>query len=141
MTGFQLAEDSRGQVVVTRFDCRTIRNVLRVLALHRRVKPEVRRKADGYLGGKTVVVWRRRSVLSISLWRDLPSMYQMGRVDRHILAARVPAQLHVTTSCGVYAYSGEWKHLMFRTPETGAPEPLHASVGGPAASTGRKPPS
>ena len=141
MTGFQLTDDSRGQVVVTRFDCRTIPNVLRILALHRRVKPEVRRKADGYLGGKTVVAWRRRSVLSISMWRDLPSMYQMGKVDRHILAARVPARLGVTTSCGVYTYSGEWKHLMFRTPDTGAPEPLHASVAGPVTSTGRKPPS
>lgn len=138
MTGFQRTEDSRSQVVVTRFDCRTIPNVFRILALHYRVKPEVRRKVDGYLGGKAIVAWRRRTVLSISMWRDLPSIYQMGKVDRHILAARVPTRRGVTTSCGVYTYSGEWKHLMFNTPDTGAPEPLHMSVAGPAASIGRK---
>jgi hypothetical protein len=117
-------------VVVTWFDCRTIRNVLRILVLHYLVKPEVRREADGYLGGKTIVAWRRRAVLSISMWRDLPSLYQMGKVDRHIRAARVPARLGVTTSCGIYTYRDEWKHLMFSTPDTDAPEPLHMSIVG-----------
>jgi hypothetical protein len=125
---FRRAIDDRGQVVITRFDCRTVRKLVRILALHYRVKPQVRRRVDGYLGSKTVVLWRQRTVLSISLWRDLSSIYQMGNVSRHILATRVPGQLGVTTLCGIYAYNGDWKYLMFGTPSSGVPEPLHAGT-------------
>jgi hypothetical protein len=128
VTAFRPAIDDRSQVVVTRFDCRTVRKLVFILALHYRVKPQVRRRADGYVGGKTIVLWRQRTVFSISLWRDLSSIYQMGNISRHILASRVPRQLGVATVCGIYAYNGDWKYLMFGTPSDGVPEPLHAGT-------------
>jgi hypothetical protein len=133
VTKFRPAVDDRSQVVITRFDCRNIRNLACILALHYRVKPQVRRKAAGYLGAKTIVLWRQRTVLSVSLWRDLSAIYQMGNLGRHILASRIPGQLGVATACGVYAYSGEWKTLMFGAPGTGVPEPLQAGTGEPGS--------
>jgi hypothetical protein len=126
MTGHRRVSDPRGQVVLTRFECRGLLSLLLILALHHRVKREVRRVADGYLGHTTLVQWRSRTLLSFSLWDRLDSVYAMGESQRHITASRLPARLRATTSCGIYAYSGEWKQVMFGTP-TAAREPLFAA--------------
>lgn len=102
--------------MITRFECPSIRSLLVVLALHKRVKRDVRRVADGYLGGATVVSWKTRTVLSISLWQRFDSIYAMGNARAHVLASRVPRRLGVSTSCGIYAYTGEWRRLMFDAP-------------------------
>lgn len=125
MNRYQRVSDPRGQVVITRFECPSLYALLLVLALHRRVKREVRRVAGGYLGGTTVVLWSARTVLSISLWDRLDSIYAMGEVQHHILASRVPARLGASTSCGIYTYRGDWRQVMFGTP-TVKPEPLFA---------------
>jgi hypothetical protein len=132
MNGFPRASDPRSQVVITRFECPDLFTVLRIFRLHRRIKKEVRRVAAGYLGGTTLVQWRRRTLLSFSLWDRMDSIYSMGEVPGHIVASRIPARLGVATSCGIYAYSGDWRQLMFGTP-TAAAEPVFA--------TGTKPPA
>jgi hypothetical protein len=120
------ASDPRGQVVITRFECPSRLRLLVILAMHYRVKKEVRRVAEGYLGGTTIVQWKQRTLLSLSLWRQLDSIYDMGKANRHIVASRVPARLRVSTACGIYAYSGDWRQLMFGTP-VAANEPLLAT--------------
>jgi hypothetical protein len=114
----------KGQVVVTRFVCPSIWAVLVVRLLHVRVKRAVRRHASGFLGIRLLVDWRRRTVLSVSLWQDLASVYTMGEVYRHVEATRLPAALGITTSCGVFCYVGDWKRVMFGA-ERGDPSPLH----------------
>lgn len=104
------------QVVVTRFECRTRLRVLIVLALHWRVKRAVRVRVSGWLGSATVTDWRSRTVLSISLWHDLRSVYGMGDIPVHVQAARVPRRLGIATVSGIYSYSGDWRRLMFGTP-------------------------
>jgi hypothetical protein len=103
----------KGQVVVTRFACPSIWAVLVVRLLHVRVKRAVRRHASGFLGIRLLIDWPRRTVLSVSLWQDLASVYTMGEVGRHVEATRLPAVLGVTTTCGVFCYVGDWKRVMF----------------------------
>lgn len=104
---------AESQVVVTRFDCPNYRSLLAVLALHTRLKIEVRRHATGFLGIKRHVDLRRRTVLSISLWRDLDSIYSMGQVRGHVEATRIPRGLGIATSCGVFCFVGDWRRVLF----------------------------
>jgi hypothetical protein len=95
-----------------------------VIALeHRRIKRQVTRLADGYLGAAMLRNWRTRTVLSVSLWRDLDSVYSMGNVPRHINGARLPARLGVRTRAGVFCYAGDWRQVMFGADQA-KPSPL-----------------
>jgi hypothetical protein len=123
VTGFERASDPRSQVVITRFECPGRLALLRVFLRHKRVKQDVRSLVPGYLGGTTLILWKQRTLLSFSLWARLDDVYGMGKVDSHILASRVPHRLGVKTSCGIYAYSGDWRQLMFGAP-TVAAEPV-----------------
>ncbi|MQA86075.1 MAG: hypothetical protein GEV03_15955 [Streptosporangiales bacterium] len=105
-----------GQIVVTRFDCPTYRSLLAVLMLHARLKIEVRRKAGGFVGVKLLIDFRRRTVLSISLWKDLDSVYSMGQVPGHIEATRIPRGFGINTNCGVFCFVGDWRRVMFGSP-------------------------
>ena len=87
--------------------------LLLVLALHLRTKSDVRRRATGFLGAKLLVDWRRRTVLNISLWQDLDSIYSMGDVPRHVAAAHLPHRLGVATTCGIFCFVGDWRRVMF----------------------------
>ncbi len=109
--------------MITRFECRTIRNMLVVLLLHLRVKRDVRRQARGFLGIVLRRDWRTRTIVSISLGQDMHSVYSMGDVPRHVAAARVPRQLGITTRCGVFCYAGDWRRVMFGTDDE-TPSPL-----------------
>ena len=121
------------QVVVTRFECPSFWAVLAVRLMHIQVKRAVRRQASGFVGIRLIIDWRRRTVLSISLWQDLASVYTMGQVARHIQATRIPPALDITTTCGVFCYAGEWMRVMFggdrvtrsplHPPATGATSP------------------
>jgi hypothetical protein len=99
--------------VVTRFECASIFRLLLVLALHLRTKGDVRRQATGFLGTKFLVDWRRRTVLNISLWQDLDSIYSLGEVPRHVAAAHLPHRLGVATTCGIFCFVGDWRRVMF----------------------------
>jgi hypothetical protein len=116
VTGLPRAEDRRRQVVITRFDCGSLVKMLILLALHHRVKKDVRRAAEGFLGATVLIEWRRRTIQSISLWEGLGEIYSMGGVDRHIRVSRVPTKLGIETECDVYARIGEWKKVMFEEP-------------------------
>lgn len=99
--------------MVTRFECASVFRLLLVLALHLRTKSDVRRRATGFLGAKLLVDWRRRTVLNISLWQDLDSIYSMGDVPRHVAAAHLPHRLGVATTCGIFCFVGDWRRVMF----------------------------
>jgi len=114
-----------GQVVVTRFECRSWLQLLWLIALHVRVKRAVRRQAKGLVASRALIDWRRRNLLSVSLWNDLDSVYSMGDVPSHIAAARIPPRVGVRTSCGVFCFAGDWRRVMFRT-ENAARSPLRS---------------
>src|SRR5262249_54959441 len=61
---------SGGQVMITRFECPGLPAMVIIVLLHRWIKRQVARRADGYLGAAMVRDWRTRTVLSMSLWRD-----------------------------------------------------------------------
>jgi hypothetical protein len=103
-----------GQVVVTRFECDSLLKLAAVRILHIRLKFDVRRHAKGFLGVKVLTDWRRRTLLSISLWQDLDSIYSMGQVARHVSAVRVAGTLTTGTACGVFCFVGDWRQVMFR---------------------------
>jgi hypothetical protein len=105
-----------GQVVVTRFECGTLRALLAIRLLHVRLKHDVRRNAAGFVGVKTLADWRGRTLLSVSLWKDLDSVYTMGMVRRHVSAVRLPGRLGVRTTCGVFCFVGDWRRVMFQSP-------------------------
>lgn len=124
-----------GQVVVTRFECPSLIVLLRLRVLHARVARGVRQDATGFLGVRTIVDWRRRVMLSISLWEDLDSVYSMGDVPRHILAARAPGRFGVRTASGVFTFTGDWRHVMFRSAMPGI-SPLHRLPDEPSTTGG-----
>jgi hypothetical protein len=113
-----------GQVVVTRFECQSRLALIVLLVLHQRVKRDVRRHATGFVGVRALVDWRRRCLLSVSLWENLDSVYSMGSVPRHILATRVTGRLGVATASGVYCFVGDWRWVMFGS-RCRARSPLH----------------
>lgn len=112
-------------MVVTRFECPNRVVLAYLLVLHTRIKRDVRRFADGLIGARTVVDWRRRTLLSVTLWTDIASVYGMGGVSRHVAAARIPSRLGVRTRCGVFCFAGDWRRVMFRS-EVTAGSPFQA---------------
>jgi hypothetical protein len=118
-------DPTKGQVMITRFECPSLFAMVVILLLHRRIKRQVAQLAQGYLGGVTLRDWRARTVLSISLWRDIDSVYSMGDVPRHIHGSRVPARLDVRTRAGVFCYAGDWRQVMFGA---GKPKPSPLEV-------------
>ena len=113
-------DPARGQVMITRFECPNLWTMLLIVLLHRRIKREVARLADGYLGATMLRDWRSRTVLSMSLWRDIESVYSMGEVPRHVHASRLPPRFGIRTRAGVFCYAGDWRQVMFGA---GRPKP------------------
>jgi hypothetical protein len=103
------------QVVVTRFECGNMLTLAALRVVHIRLKFDVRRHATGFIGVTTFIDWPRRTMLSISLWQDFNSIYSMGNVPQHVSAARLPARLGVTTTCGIFSLAGDWRRAMFRS--------------------------
>jgi hypothetical protein len=130
MTPVLEPDPTAGQVVVTRFECPNLLAMLVIRMLHRRVKRDVRKHARGFLGITLLCHWRRRTVLSITLWHDLDSVYSMGEVSRHVQAARIPRKLGVRTSCGVFCFVGDWTRVMFGS-QVPARSPLRRLADGP----------
>lgn len=112
---------AEGVIVVTRFECPGRWRLLVLLVLHKRMERDVRRHATGFLGTSLLVRWRTRTLLNVSLWRDMESLHSMGRVRRHVDATRIPSRLGVATSGGVYAFAGDWRRVMFGLDADGVP--------------------
>jgi hypothetical protein len=102
-----------GQVIVTRFECPGVFTLGYLAMLHWRIKREVRRSAEGLIAARAVLDWRRRILFSVTLWRDIESVYAMGDVRGHVAAARIPARLGIRTRCGVFCFAGDWRRVMF----------------------------
>jgi hypothetical protein len=100
-------------IVVTGFECPSLWALLVVLVLHVRLARDVRREATGFLGATRMIAWRRRTLLNISLWRDMEGVRSMGRVQRHVNATRVPSTLGVATYGDIYSFDGDWKRVLF----------------------------
>lgn len=113
-----------GAVVITRFACRTRRDILLLWWLHLRLKPAVRARTRGFLGVRLFIDWRRRQVRSVSLWTDPAHLYDLGEVREHVAATRIPRRRGIATSCGVYTYEGDWRTVMFGKAPDSAPSPL-----------------
>lgn len=109
-----------GHLVVTRFDCPSYTTIVMLRRLHRRVKREVLHKVPECLGVTMITDWRSRVIYSISMWRDTEDIYKMGKVQRHIMAARVPARLGVHTKSGVFTYVGDWRRVLFDSSYSGS---------------------
>jgi len=105
--------EAGGVVVITAFACRTRTDVLLLWWLHHRLDARVRAATDKFLGVKLYIDWSDRRVRSVSLWSDIKGLYDMGKVEAHIAATRLPAQRGITTSCGVYGYRGDWRTVLF----------------------------
>lgn len=114
--------------MITRFECPNLSTMLIVVVAHTWIKRQVRQRAEGYLGAVMLRDWRSRTVLSISLWRDLDSVYSMGSVPRHVEASRLPHRLGVTTKAAAFCYAGDWRQVMFGAGQPKA-SPLEFSSG------------
>lgn len=123
-----------GQLVVTRFECGSLPALLAVRITHTRLKRHVRRGARGFLGVTAITDWRRRTMLSISLWQDLDSIYSMGDVPQHVAAARLPHRLGVSTTSGIFCLAGDWRRVMFRS-DVATRSPLHPLDSDPSVSS------
>jgi hypothetical protein len=121
-------DPSGGQVVVTRFECSSLWTLGALLLLHQRVKHAVSKQAEGFLGAKTLVQWRRRTMLSITLWENIQSVYTMGNVMQHVRASKVPHRIGVATNCGVYCFAGDWRRVMFHVEGVQSHSPLAKST-------------
>jgi len=62
------------------------------------------------------VLWRRRTLFSITLWRNLDSIYTIGSVPRHTAATRLPRRFGVSTSSGVFTFTGDARRVLFGSP-------------------------
>jgi len=121
-------DPTRGQVMITRFECPNLSAMAIIVVLHTWIKRQVAQLAEGYLGAVMLRDWRSRTVLSISVWRDLDSVYSMGNVSRHIRASRFPHRLGVTTRAGAFCYAGDWRQVMFGAGQPKA-SPLEFPIG------------
>jgi hypothetical protein len=122
-------DPSGGQVMITRFECPNLPVMMLVMLLHGRIKRQVARRAEGFIGAVMLREWRARTVLSVSLWRDIDSVYAMGEVPRHVHASRLPARLGIRTRAGVFCYAGDWRRVMFGAGQPN-PSPLTPPAGG-----------
>jgi len=117
---------------VTMFQCESVIRMLAIALMHRPMKRRVLDQVDGFLGVKLFTDWPNRSIRSVSLWTDVTSIYGMGNVAAHVKAARVPGRWGISTSCGVFEYSGDWRSVLFEgTWQSPSPLSEEGSDGGP----------
>lgn len=100
-------------VVVTTMRCERIAPLVRVRLLSRQIEREVRRKAPGYIWSRTSLSLKRRQLVSVSLWVDVPSIQAMGSVGSHIGAAHYVVRAGVTTDSGVFTFQGHWSSAVY----------------------------
>ncbi|MEU2615150.1 hypothetical protein ABZ570_26760 [Micromonospora sp. NPDC007271] len=110
-------------VVVTSFACQSIPKMLLIWKLHHQLKRRVYQKAADFLGVHLILDWPNRTVRSISLWRRVHGIYDMGEVPEHVEATRIPAQHGIRTRCGVFSYDGDWLAVLFGARDV-RPSPL-----------------
>jgi hypothetical protein len=114
--GVHPPEPGGGHVVVTRFECPNLAVLLYLLLLHARVRRDASRQASGLIASRAAVLWRRRTLFSITLWRNLDSIYTIGSVPRHTAATRLPRRFGVSTSSGVFTFTGDARRVLFGSP-------------------------
>jgi len=113
-----------GQVVVTRFECTSVRTLLAIWLSHIALRSDVRQQATGFVGVKTLVNVRQRTLLNISMWTDIESVYTLGEVRQHGFAVRLARRMGVQTTCGIFCFAGNCQSVMFGVPAA-ARSPFH----------------
>jgi hypothetical protein len=80
--------DSKVTCVITRFQLRSVRDLIRLHRLYRRVRREARQRCSGLLHA-AFLVEGPRTFYSFTLWRDDAAIVEFGTVvDSHIQIAR-----------------------------------------------------
>jgi len=99
---------------LTVFRCASWRSLARIVWEHRRVKRDVRRRVDGFVAVSLGVDVRTRTAFSLSLWRDLAAMRNVGHARRHVEAARQTLRsADVETEQMVYQPLGDWRTVLW----------------------------
>lgn len=96
--------------------------MLRIILMHHRIKPDIQASVPGFIGIKTLKLWRERRILSISMWERGAALMGMGASNRHVEAAHVTGRLGVVTNAGIFNYRGDWRRLMFGASRGTEPE-------------------
>ncbi|GAA4984255.1 hypothetical protein HD597_003661 [Nonomuraea thailandensis] len=102
-----------GVVVVTRFDCGGLWRLLAFRIAHAWISARITPRLEGlvFIATRTDVAARR--VLSVTLFRNLDQVYQMGTIPAHIKAARVTRRFGVRTRGAIFANVGDWRTVLF----------------------------
>ncbi len=105
--------------------------LLVIALLHPWIRHQIQREATGLVASSRRILWRERTLLSVSMWQNLDSIYTMGRCGAHVAAARLPHHLGISTSCGIFTLAGDWRRIMFEShASTRSPlRPLKSSSG------------
>lgn len=106
-------EPPKHVIVDTMFSCATRSQLCVILALHIKLRREIRKDVDGLRFSTTTVLWRRLEVHNISLWDRLESVYSMGASGAHVRYTQIPSRLGVATACHVFSDVGPWQDVMF----------------------------
>jgi hypothetical protein len=107
-------DGTQGLVVVTRFVAPTVPRLIVLRFIHPFVKLQIRLACPGLVGAASWTSWIEKTLYSISAWESSASIYDLGNVNGHVNASRIPGHLGVTTSCGVFSFAGEWKEMLFQ---------------------------
>ena len=76
-------------------------------------------RSRSLVASRALVDWRRHTLVSVTLWDDLDSVYSMGSVHAHVAASRLPPRMGVRTACGIFCFVGDWRRVMFGAPHEG----------------------
>lgn len=118
-----IGDTGTGVVIVTSFRCQSLLHMLAIMRLHGPMKRRVGEAVVGFIDVHLFIDWRNRTLKSVSLWTTREAACGMGQVPAHIKAARLPGRWGVSTTCGVFEYSGDWKRVLLGG-EWEGPSPL-----------------
>ena len=102
-------------VVVTEFECDSLRACLGVWWRFVRGTRAITRVASGMTFSTTTVSWRYRRVVSVSGWEATESVYSLGWSRRHTAAVRWAIRRDgIRTRSVLFESAGDWRHVLLR---------------------------
>jgi hypothetical protein len=108
-----IRKGSEASIVVTRFACRTRRQLVSLVIAHSVMKRRVRQQIPQLVGASVVINWKLRYMYSVSIWPDRHTIERMGSVPAHVQAAHTIERFGIETRCGVFQYMGDWREVLF----------------------------
>jgi len=102
-------------VVVTEFECDSLRACLGVWLRFVRGTRSIARAASGLTFSGTTVSWRDRRVVSVSGWEATESVYSLGWSRRHVEAVRWAVRHSgIRTRSVLFESAGDWRQVLLR---------------------------